>query len=117
VLTPTALVLVARCEATISTAEVASHREILPPFVEQLAAAAADSKSDEDGFQAEVCLAWVHWLLQQHKEAALALTRDPARVVARKSAYAEHWNQSVLVCAAKGAYVKGMDVSHWIGWS
>jgi hypothetical protein len=55
-----------------------------------------------------VCLAWVHWLLQQHKEAVLALTRDPARVVARKSAHSEHWNQSVLVCAAKGAYIKGI---------
>ncbi len=62
-----------------------------------------------------MCLAWVHWLLQQHKEAVLALTRDPARVVARKSAYAEHWNQSVLVCAARGAYVKGTGRRFWIG--
>lgn len=64
----------------------------------------------EDKFQAEVCLSWLHWVIN---EPTLALSRLPTHLetFSRTSSH----NGEILagwthVCVVKGAYVRGQSL-------
>ncbi|EMD92529.1 hypothetical protein COCC4DRAFT_58087 [Bipolaris maydis ATCC 48331] len=91
--------------STASSTASAGLSQIVPSL---LAAIDEDSSHDQDVFQATVCIAWTHYVLDEHAQAVSRLPNDFGVVATELSGEAggslHGWSR---VCLVKGSYIKG----------
>lgn len=60
-------------------------------------------------FQAQICLGWVHWALNEPALAAARLPRDFGETLNTLTSSGEELSSWTKVCLVKGCYIKGMS--------
>lgn len=65
-------------------------------------------RSAQDYLQAQVCLGWVHWLLNEPELATTRLPYDFAVTIENVLNSIEPLSPWTEVCLVKGSYIKGM---------
>ncbi|KAF5854510.1 hypothetical protein GGP41_007346 [Bipolaris sorokiniana] len=91
--------------STASSTSSAGLSQIVPSL---LAAIDEDSSHDQDVFQATVCIAWTHYVLDELAQAVSRLPKDFGVVATELSSEAggslHGWSR---VCLVKGSYIRG----------
>lgn len=64
--------------------------------------------SPQELLQAQVCLGWIHWVLNEPGLAAARLPRDFAATVDSLAGGGEEPTTWTEVCLVKGCYIKGL---------
>lgn len=64
--------------------------------------------SPQELLQAQVCLGWIHWVLNEPGLAAARLPRDFATTVESLASGGEEPSTWTEVCLVKGCYIKGL---------
>lgn len=105
------LVLTAKTEAIAVSTSTHDAPSVLRPLIAPLVDAITQPNDyPEDVFQASVCLAWLHWILQERDQALAQLHDEPAPAYAAASTPNSRSTEWVQVCAIKYAYMKGIAV-------
>ncbi|KAI9892326.1 MAG: hypothetical protein M1814_001526 [Vezdaea aestivalis] len=74
-----------------------------------------EDEHEEDALQAQVCLAWVHWMLNEPGLASTRLPREFVQRIGRREGgvgNASHWTK---VCAIKAIFIKGASLYKTLG--
>lgn len=96
-----------RASEPLSTSSSLPSPDYIQQVPEILTALKYGNPTTEDTFQAEVCLSWLHWIIN---EPTLALSRLPtnletfSRTPSLNGEILAGWTH---VCVVKGAYVRG----------
>lgn len=64
--------------------------------------------SPQELLQAQVCLGWIHWVLNEPALSAARLPKDFAETVESIASGGEQPTPWTEVCLVKGCYIKGM---------
>lgn len=92
-------------KATNSTSPTPSNLwELIPSLLSTVDKA---GNSEQAALQAQVCLGWVHWTLNEPGLAATRLPKDFAATVDSLSTSKESLSPWTEVCLVKGCYIKG----------
>lgn len=66
--------------------------------------------SPQEILQAQVCLGWIHWALNEPALAAVRLPKDFAATVSSLTSDGQALTPWTEVCLVKGCYIKGMQI-------
>ncbi|EAU30508.1 conserved hypothetical protein [Aspergillus terreus NIH2624] len=89
-----------------SSAASYSVSELIPSLLSTIDKAEG---SHQDVFQAQICLGWVHWALNEPALAAARLPRDFGETLNTLTSSGEELSSWTKVCLVKGCYIKGMS--------
>ena len=108
----TGLAIAARYEARVANYSHTGNgnaNQDIRALAQPLQEASSQTSEPEDAFQAQVCVAWIHWMLNDPQAAIEALPSDLSSVITSLSSNEiTQWTQ---VCIIKSAYIKGMQAT------
>ncbi|RDW87304.1 hypothetical protein BP5796_02998 [Coleophoma crateriformis] len=85
-----------------------ARSDALSTYIPQLAEVVERERSHvEDAFQAQVCLAWLHWVMGEQTLAASKLPRSIDEEYAQLDGTGKESAQWTRVCVLKASYIKG----------
>ncbi|KAF9890955.1 hypothetical protein FE257_005212 [Aspergillus nanangensis] len=87
-----------------SSATASSLSELIPSLLETIDKAEG---SEQDIFQAQICLGWIHWTLNEPGLAAARLPKDFGEAFDSLTSTGEELSCWTKVCLVKGCYIKG----------
>ncbi|KAJ8064574.1 hypothetical protein OCU04_006903 [Sclerotinia nivalis] len=76
----------------------------IPPLQEAIA---NERQHVEDDFQAQVCIAWIHWHMGEHELAASSLPESIEAEFSQLDGTNKESNEWTKVCALKASFIKG----------
>lgn len=76
----------------------------IPPLQEAIA---NERQHVEDDFQAQVCIAWIHWHMGEHELAATSLPESVEAEFSQLDGTSKESNEWTKVCALKASFIKG----------